>query len=224
MRLGILEIHGIGEEKRRGFSAKRIALINKYSGKTFHILESHWGYITENQSDVVLNNRFPKEPLSPFKRASFKAREFGLSFLSDTFQYEKGSRKRIQAHVLKDLECLLAHCDKVLLFGHSLGALIAYDLIRYLRPSLKERIAGLLTTGSPIPYFRYENIKDIKMPWLNIWEYSDFISMPTNRSFCDDYEWKDRKLFIGKTVATHRRYRGSKKLAKLIVKYFKLGE
>lgn len=116
-------------------------------------------------------------------------------FLGDVFSYlaNRGNREKpgeIPGRILASLnEAAAARSDNdpLLVIGHSMGAVILYDLLTYFQPSLK--IDALVTVGSQASFFRqlglYENVpagppkgkRPAGVPfWLNVFDTQDILS------------------------------------------------
>jgi len=213
MIVGICEIHGIGTRLEPGYSKRRHKLLVKYSKNTIIHTEVHWWPSNEQDAQSVIDSRYDCPPKWKWKkRAAYLSRSLMLRYLSDITAYENLMKHEIQSKVIERLKYLESKCDKIILIGHSLGSLIAHDVAI----DSPVKIDGLVTTGCPIPIIRYEAIRNPGCKWLNIWEYSDFISMKMSRDYCKDYEYKSKR-FLGWTVVAHKHYMKSKSLARLIV-------
>lgn len=90
---------------------------------------------------------------------------------------------RVRAHVLNRIIGKLPKDGEIVLVGHSLGSVIAADLIRRLPEGLK--VAGMVTIGSPLASaaFDVDELRHtLKEPptnllwWVNFWNWHDPVS------------------------------------------------
>lgn len=101
---------------------------------------------------------------------------------------------RVRAHVLRRVLDTLPESGQLTIVGHSLGSVIAADLLRRLPAGLE--VAGLLTIGSPlaISYFDvdrlYQNLAEPPTNlawWVNFW--SDVDPVTTRRGVSSVFPW-----------------------------------
>ncbi|NRG40843.1 hypothetical protein HRK28_07875 [Rathayibacter sp. VKM Ac-2835] len=115
--------------------------------------------------------------LPPFKQAH--------NYLSDSF---------IRAEVLRRILAVVPASGDLVIIGHSLGSVIAADVIRRLPVGV--RVRGLLTIGSPLANggFDVDKLRDtLKEPpanldwWVNVWNQSDPVAAHRGLSSVFDY-------------------------------------
>lgn len=101
---------------------------------------------------------------------------------------------RIRAWVLQRILRKLPQSGRVVIVGHSLGSIIAADLVRRLPVGLE--VAGLVTIGSPIahPFLHVDGLRDLlKDPpsnvawWVNLWSRTD--PVPAGRGASTLFPW-----------------------------------
>lgn len=113
-----------------------------------------------------------------------------LDALFDFIRYlDSDSGKKMRAHVRKDIEeCCKSHSDGVVVVAHSLGSLIAHDVLyEMVRDSAADKIKALITIGSPIQWAfelrkvdgkqeqNWISIGDI--PWFNFYYAEDPVAI-----------------------------------------------
>ena len=106
----------------------------------------------------------------------------------------------VRAAVLKRILAQLPKSGEVVIIGHSLGSVIAADLIRRLPNDVE--VGALITIGSPlpVPYFQKIGIlKDLKQPpsnlrwWMNVWDVEDLVT--SRRGVSSHFPWMlDRRI------------------------------
>lgn len=115
--------------------------------------------------------------LPPFKQAH--------NYLSDSF---------IRAEVMRRILAVVPTSGDLVIIGHSLGSVIAADLIRRLPAGV--RVRGLLTIGSPLANggFNVDKLRDsLKEPpanldwWINVWNQPDPVAAHRGLSSVFDY-------------------------------------
>ncbi|WP_169460863.1 hypothetical protein [Ktedonobacter racemifer] len=96
-------------------------------------------------------------------------------------------RERIRSFILDALLRLASRDDvgRIILNTHSNGTVIAFDVLRLLPQYARERIAGLITAGSPlrkyVTFFRWGRDIECDFPikhWLNFWDDHDPVADP----------------------------------------------
>lgn len=101
---------------------------------------------------------------------------------------------RIRAHVLTRVLTKLPQSGRLVIVGHSLGSVIAADLVRRLPVDLE--VVGLVTIGSPLanPGFHVEGLRGIlKEPptnlgwWVNFWNSADPVT--AHRGVSSVFPW-----------------------------------
>ena len=88
--------------------------------------------------------------------------------------------------------------DKVILVGHSLGSVIAFDVAaEEIKKDPSCRISALVTMGSPLEWVTeirraatkgQEDVPRIDIPWINFWDHAD--PVPERKGL-------DKEVFIG---------------------------
>lgn len=100
----------------------------------------------------------------------------------------------IRAQVLKHILSKLPSSGRLVIVGHSLGSVIAADLLRYLPVEL--RVDGMVTIGSPLANGRFDvdRIRDaLKEPpsnlgwWVNFWNTTDLVA--AHRGVSSVFPW-----------------------------------
>lgn len=110
---------------------------------------------------------------------------------------------RIRAHVLNRILQQLPRTGRLVIVGHSLGSVIAADVVRRLPPDLD--VVGLVTIGSPLgnPDFAVEGLRaNLKEPptnlgwWVNFWNITDPVT--AHRGISSVFPW-----MIDHRIQTH---------------------
>jgi len=115
-----------------------------------------------------------------------KGRKVARAFLSQAAAYlhKPGLKEKIDDLVMTQIINGLPTDEKVVIISHSLGTIVAYDLMRRLRHQVKVKF--LLTAGSPLgidivkrrlgpPLICLPNVDK----WLNISDSEDFVALQT---------------------------------------------
>lgn len=101
---------------------------------------------------------------------------------------------KIRAWVLQRVINQLPQSGRLVIVGHSLGSVIAADLVRRLPTDLE--VAGMVTIGSPLAHeaFHVENIREVLAEppsnlawWVNFWSTAD--PVPTRRGVSTAFPW-----------------------------------
>lgn len=101
---------------------------------------------------------------------------------------------RIRAQVLKRILLRVPQTGPLVIVGHSLGSVIAADLVRRLPPALP--VTGLITIGSPLahPEFDGDRLREnLKEPppnlswWVNFWSITDPVT--THQGVSSVFPW-----------------------------------
>ena len=101
---------------------------------------------------------------------------------------------KIRAWVLQRILKKLPESGRLVIVGHSLGSVIAADLLRRLPPGLE--VAGMVTIGSPLAHktFHVERLRDLLVEppvnlawWVNFWSTADLV--PTRRGISAAFPW-----------------------------------
>ncbi len=104
------------------------------------------------------------------------------------------TRPRIRAQVLLRILRRLPQLGRLVIVGHSLGSVIAADLVRRLPGGLD--VVGMVTIGSPLanPRFAIDRLRDrLKEPptnlgwWVNFWNAADPVT--THRGISSVFPW-----------------------------------
>lgn len=104
------------------------------------------------------------------------------------------TKPRIRSQVLQRILLRLPQSGRLVIVGHSLGSVIAADLVRRLPTGLS--VAGLVTIGSPLanPKFAVDRLRDaLKEPptnlgwWVNFWNGADPVT--TYRGISSVFPW-----------------------------------
>ena len=145
--------------------------------------------------------------LPPFKQAQ--------NYLSDS---------SIRAQVLNRILSKLPPAGKVLIVGHSLGSVIAVDLIRRLPPQLE--VVGMVTIGSPLANGSVD-VDDLRETlveppvnlgwWVNFWNAFDPVA--AHRGLSSVFPWMlDYRVMTTPTPRVHdaREYLADETVAKAI--------
>lgn len=100
----------------------------------------------------------------------------------------------IRAHVLKRILASLPESGRIVIVGHSLGSVIAADLLRRLPVGIE--VAGMITIGSPLANARFDidKLRDLLQEpptnlswWVNFWNRLDPVS--ANRGVSSVFPW-----------------------------------
>ncbi len=90
---------------------------------------------------------------------------------------------QIRAQVLEHVLTRLPKTGRIVIVGHSLGSVVAADLIRRLPPELT--VVGMITIGSPLAHagFGFDTLRDVlREPpanlgwWVNFWNVPDLVA------------------------------------------------
>lgn len=104
------------------------------------------------------------------------------------------TKPRIRSQVLQRILLRLPQSGRLVIVGHSLGSVIAADLVRRLPTGLT--VAGMVTIGSPLanPKFAVDRLRDtLKQPptnlgwWVNFWNAADPVT--THRGISSVFPW-----------------------------------
>jgi hypothetical protein len=104
------------------------------------------------------------------------------------------AKPRIRAGVLNRVLRRLPQSGRMVIVGHSLGSVIAADLVRRLPVGLE--VVGIVTIGSPLahPEFAVDKLRDmLKEPptnlgwWINFWNAADPVT--THRGISSVFPW-----------------------------------
>lgn len=132
-----------------------------------------------------------------------KGKRVASVFLSQAaaYLYKPGLKEKIDDLVMMQIINGLSKNEKVVIISHSLGTVVAYDLMRRLRHQVKVKL--LLTAGSPLgieivkrrlgpPLICLPNIDK----WINVSDSEDFVALQTKLTSttfgCDKIENIDR--------------------------------
>ncbi|MGC3993493.1 MAG: hypothetical protein QM779_05100 [Propionicimonas sp.] len=104
------------------------------------------------------------------------------------------TKSRIRAHVLQRILRRVPQAGRLVIVGHSLGSVIAADLVRRLPVGVS--VEGMVTVGSPLahPKFEVERLRDaLREPptnlgwWVNFWNAGDPVT--THRGISSVFPW-----------------------------------
>ena len=104
------------------------------------------------------------------------------------------TKPRIRSQVLQRILLRLPQSGRLVIVGHSLGSVIAADLVRRLPTGLT--VAGMVTVGSPLahPKFAVDRLREaLKEPptnlgwWVNFWNAADPVT--THRGISSAFPW-----------------------------------
>lgn len=102
--------------------------------------------------------------------------------------------RNVRAQVLTRILRVVPTSGRLVIVGHSLGSVIAADLIR--RLPVEVEVTGLVTLGSPLahPEFQVDGLaKTLREPpsnlgtWVNFW--NDFDPVTTHRGVSESFRW-----------------------------------
>lgn len=127
--------------------------------------------------------------------------------------------RHIRAQVLGRVLKQLPDSGRIIIVGHSLGSVIAADLIVRLPPGLE--VAGLITIGSPLanPGFDLDKLRELlREPptnlawWVNFWNVSDLVA--AHRGVSSVFPWMvdfriDTKVLVSRRAHSANEYLGS---------------
>lgn len=132
---------------------------------------------------------------------------------------------KIRAWVLGRIIGQLPLSGRLVIVGHSLGSVIAADLLRRLPPTLE--VTGMVTIGSPLAHraFHVDDLEDTLADppanlawWVNFWSPADLV--PARRGVSSVFPWVlDQRLgFALNPVRAHgaKQYLASPKVAEAI--------
>ncbi|MDX1656198.1 MAG: alpha/beta hydrolase, partial [Candidatus Competibacteraceae bacterium] len=132
---------------------------------------------------------------------------FGLSAIADAvlaskledlsrYYQEDAIRRELRGRLMSSLERHIDNGDRIMVIAHSMGSIIAYDVLRELgrqRPSA--RVDHFITIGSPLglPHVMFHHMEEfdaVRTPtvvkrWTNFADRRDIVSLDTHLS--DDY-------------------------------------
>ena len=140
--------------------------------------------------------------------------------------------ERIRAIVKKTIEQALERTEcGVVLVGHSLGSVIAFDVMQELRKEQGDecKIRALVTLGSPLGWVTELRVADgeindeeirTDIPWFNIYHANDPVSLMTGLSECRFLNVKNCQPIVSrdKYIKAHVVYWNRPEVAKLISK------
>ena len=140
--------------------------------------------------------------------------------------------ERIRAIVKKTIEQALERTEcGVVLVGHSLGSVIAFDVMQELRKEQGDecKIRALVTLGSPLGWVTELKVADgeindeeirTDIPWFNIYHANDPVSLMTGLSECRFLNVKNCQPIVSrdKYIKAHVVYWNRPEVAKLISK------
>lgn len=115
-----------------------------------------------------------------------------VSFFAQAKNYL--TQPHIRAQVLRRILMRVPQSGRLVIVGHSLGSVVAADLIRRLPSGV--RVAGLVTIGSPLahPEFAVDRLREtLKEPptnldwWVNFWNAADPVT--THRGISAVFPW-----------------------------------
>ena len=157
-------------------------------------------------------------------RAAEPMMRVGVNVLSLTQAKTYMENENIRAHVLARVLEQIPSSGNIVIIGHSLGSVIAADLIRRLPEDLK--VDGMVTIGSPLgnSYFSNEGLrKTLSVPpanlgwWINFWGKQDIVS--ASRGVSSTFPWVlDKKVNTGALNTAHSssRYLDIEIIAKVV--------
>ena len=138
----------------------------------------------------------------------------------------------IRAAVRDAIERAMKRADKVVLVGHSLGSVIAFDVAaEELAAKGNERLAALVTMGSPLNW-----VADIRksmskgqsampclgaFPWVNFWDPAD--PVPEHKELDDKVFTGVRNVKVesGQDILSHCAYWNDEQIARRILRMLK---
>lgn len=117
--------------------------------------------------------------------------------------------ENIRAHVLRRVLNSMPHAGNIVLVGHSLGSVVAADVLRRLPNEL--RVVGMVTIGSPLASSRFgerglaEGLDEAPANldwWVNYWNVLDPVS--GHRGLSSRFPWVlDRKISSSVSTKVH---------------------
>ena len=194
--------------------------------KGWSVEEYNWGDLTEVDQQESLKRRFNKPPiwrLNSWMTYWFRSLLFSLAGDAIAFnKYKKELTSKLHEMVIT---AKAEGHEKIVLVGYSLGGWIINEYLHdYNYSSLTKneysRISGVLTYGSSIPLYRGEDFKGfVGVPWINMWEKSDILSMPFLVPYIKDIEYKGHVPLISNSIASHLLYNKAPSFKKLFLKH-----
>ncbi|MCJ1709633.1 lipase family protein [Clavibacter michiganensis subsp. phaseoli] len=130
-------------------------------------------------------------PGIPFAEAAFDA-----ALRSTRFEQARNyaTDPQVRAQVLDLILARVPSAGEIVVVGHSLGSVIAADVVRRLPPAV--RVAGLITIGSPLAHgsINVDKLRDaLQEPptnlawWVNFWNFGDPVS--AHRGLSSVFPW-----------------------------------
>ena len=219
-KIAIITDHGVGRtQKAKKYADDMKAYFEKKGlGYSFH--QYSYQHLIESLTDEYFEDNFPKPSWRhPNQRATWYERKVFFDYAADSLVM-----MNIMPKLLKDFNKFVKSidCDEIILIGHSAGCFLMHEWLK-MKPYanvIRFYTMGcnlpVFQMGRPDPIFSQDSILDI---WLNIWEYSDILSMPLAKFYpgVTDYRWHAKGL-KGKTPLIHNEYWNSKKVFKVILK------
>jgi len=243
MRIAILTIHGVGEQKPGFADSFHQALVAKLihnDNLEVGCFELEWQHLIESQEEKMKKN------LSPLHWDL--TRRFALSYVGDVIAYAKDTSfyKNVHSELNKkliEINDWLGDDGKLYIIGHSLGTIITFNFIYNLQNvgamgnqifkatsvDHMDRLECLFTFGSPLYIYslqRDHGGRPIKVNrWINVYSSFDVIGYPVktiNDSFASASYIEDRRVLCGGLLSfwnplSHGAYLESKKIQNLIV-------
>lgn len=133
---------------------------------------------------------------SIFGRYRIPAMQHGSAFLQDVVIYESNRdaiNQKLYTHIA-DAAARVSEDTRIVIFGHSLGGVVAVDALSTAPAAVKNRVFALITAGSQSPYLAMlggmtvlrswqEQGNPPIVPWRNIWDRNDFLSFRAEEAF-----------------------------------------
>lgn len=157
--------------------------------------------------------------IDPAVSASVKLPQFkqARNYLSDP---------KIRAQVLRKILATLPQTGRIVVVGHSLGSIIAADLIRRLPIGLD--VVGMVTIGSPLAHAGFDMDKlreSLREPptnlgwWVNFWNVPDLVA--AHRGVSSVFPWIvdfriNTKVMVSKQAHSAVEYLGDESVAEAI--------
>lgn len=242
MRVAILTIHGVGEQKpgfANDFHQALVARLVHNTKLEVGCFELEWQHLIEPQEDKM------KEDLSSLNWDL--TRYFALSYVGDVIAYAKDTSfyKNVHSELnqkLIEVNNWLGDDGKLYIVGHSLGTIIAFNFIYNLQnveamgnkifratsTDHMDKLECLFTFGSPLYIYSLQkdhggspiNVKR----WINVYSGFDVIGYPVrtiNEEFASASYIEDKKVLCGGLLSfwnplSHGTYLESKKIQKFI--------
>jgi hypothetical protein len=190
-QVAILTVHGVGTQGP-DFDARARDVLDyelRRLGHKLHFERVHWAPVYDTPESRLL-----KEVLRHGADRSL-LRRLSVGAFGDALSYRPPNKLSAKVHSLfcERLEGAEHVGGHIVVLAHSLGALIALDVLRARRP---ERLCLFASFGSNLPLFHlgvpFEPVAGLK--WVNYFDRDDFLGFPCNPL---DAQCEDKRVNVG---------------------------